>query len=430
MDNENWLEFKNIIKMDDENIEKFKKLYGEGSRIPLQSDSEIPIYEVHLSFSQIIPEPSRDNADNNWVDNTKQELQILRKMNVSNENPAPDSMIGYAIKKWRMDNWGTLSDVLYDVFEEPFIITLESVLKGERHFYTFSRPPIKVYEKMAADGLVFETKWWSDAYDEWAIGKGQVLDGQFQYHIGPMTGSEKMSLKLMAQEFLNPKKNSDDRPTIVAKNREHLDQLIQCVQDYLKDELYTKGLLRDIYEVSGTTIWLGNILDLNLIDISNVTDLSNLFANFDVSRPKERWNYKISLDISKWNVSSETKMTHLFDNHLVDLGEFRIWDTTTYHEDWDNIESYNNMGFEVILNYKDRHSEKTCFSANDEDFLAILGYHNIPDSNCYYRNGKSVCYPPQPEDASEEQSQLEELPECEHRKTASSDDGADDDLPF
>ena len=39
----NMLEFANIIKMDDENIEKFKKLYGEG----------------RLSFSQIIPEDQK-----------------------------------------------------------------------------------------------------------------------------------------------------------------------------------------------------------------------------------------------------------------------------------------------------------------------------------------------------------------------------------
>ena len=65
MDEENWVEFSNVIKMDDENIEKFKKLYGEGRR--LTASSETSLFETLLSFSQIIPEPSRDDADSNWA---------------------------------------------------------------------------------------------------------------------------------------------------------------------------------------------------------------------------------------------------------------------------------------------------------------------------------------------------------------------------
>ena len=90
-------------------------------------------------------------------------------------------MIGNALKSWRMDHWETLSDVLYDGCEEPYIRTLDGLLKGEYPFYTFSKPPIKIYEKMAADGLVFDVKWKSRASDEWAIGKGQAAEGRFQY---------------------------------------------------------------------------------------------------------------------------------------------------------------------------------------------------------------------------------------------------------
>lgn len=218
MDEEYWIEFSNIIKMDDENIEKFKKLYGEGQRFPVSSDTSL--CETKISFSQIIPEPSRDEANSNWVDNTNQDVWVWRKKNSPDENSAPDSVFGNSLKSWRMDNWGIPSDVLYDGYEEPYIRTLEGLLKGEYPFYTFSKPPIKIFEKMAADGLVFEAKRTSKASDEWATGKGQSAEGPFQYHIGPMTGSEKMSLELVAHEFLEPEENSDDRPTIVVKSRE------------------------------------------------------------------------------------------------------------------------------------------------------------------------------------------------------------------
>ena len=62
MDRENWIEFLNIITMDDENIEKFKKLYGEGKHI---GGNTFP--ETLLSFSMVIPETSRNDADSDWV---------------------------------------------------------------------------------------------------------------------------------------------------------------------------------------------------------------------------------------------------------------------------------------------------------------------------------------------------------------------------
>lgn len=406
MDEENWVEFSNIIKMDDENIEKFKKLYGEGERFFIANTT---LCETKISFSQIIPEVQKNESDKEWFDNSRQDA--------SNFFGAENSeLIGKTLAKWRIDHWGSCSDLLYD--DGPHLQTLEGLLKGEYVFFTRCRPPIKVYEKMATDGLVFEAEWWSRASDEWAIGKGQVKEGRFLYDIGPMTGSEKMSLELVAHEFLEPEESSDDRPTIVVKSREHLDQLIQCVQEYLKTELYLQGTFGLIREILGNTIVLDNVLDLNFIDVSSVTDLSDLFANFDVSPcPEKGWFCKIRLDISKWNVSSETKMTHLFDNDRVDLGDFRKWDTSRANKVWDDIESYYNFGFNIILNFKDKHSLKTSFDANDEDFLDELSLHNIPSSDSYYRNGKLV-YDSQPEDSSEDS------------KTAPADDGAEDDLPF
>ena len=163
----NMLEFANIIKMDDENIEKFKKLYGEG----------------RLSFSQIIPEVQKNEADEEWFDNSQQDASIFR-----DEKSDP---IGKTLATWRLDNWGTPSDLLYE--KGPSLQTLEGLLKGEYEFFTRCRPPIGIYEKMVDDGLVFETEWRSDADDEWAVGKGLVVKGDqvprgiFRYNIDAVT---------------------------------------------------------------------------------------------------------------------------------------------------------------------------------------------------------------------------------------------------
>ena len=296
MNEEYRIAFTNVIKMDDENIEKFKKLYGEG----------------RLSFSQIIPEAQKNESDKEWFDNSLQDAMYAE-------------LIGKSLAKWRLDHWGTSSDLLYYVKtfscgEKPSLQTPEGLLKGEYEFSTMCRPPIKVYEKMAADGLVFEISWRSDTDDEWAIGKGKVEKGQFQYHIGPMTGRQEKYLRCMADDFFSTEESSDDRTTIVAKNREHLDQLIQHVQERFKHELYIQGTSFHIREISDNTIILDNVFDLNFIDVSNVTDLSNLFANFDVSpHPEKGWFCKIELDISKWNIPNVTKEALLHDNKRVDL---------------------------------------------------------------------------------------------------------------
>lgn len=74
MDRENWIEFLNIITMDDENIEKFKKLYGEGEQHLI---CEV-LVDTKISFSTIIPEPAKNGSDKNWVDNSRQDIWSFR----------------------------------------------------------------------------------------------------------------------------------------------------------------------------------------------------------------------------------------------------------------------------------------------------------------------------------------------------------------
>jgi hypothetical protein len=331
MDEENWIiEFTNCIKMDDENIEKFKKLYGVGRR-----NGRDAFLETLFSLSRIIPEPIKDASDKNWIDNSGQDIDSFKRNTASNEGNISEPVIGRELETWRYDNWGTSSEALYDSCEMPFgldlwgyvpkendipvIRPLDELLKGEYAFYTLRKPPIKIYEKMAADGLVFETTWGSDADDEWAIGKGQVVDGQFQYHIGPMTGSQKMDMISIIYGFMDSGKIPNDIDTIVVENREHLDQLLGISLCLFIDY----------------TIFRNNVLDLNFLDVSNVTDLSNLFANIDVypctedddtPSSEEGGFCNIRLDISKWNVSNVTKMAHLLDNDRIDLGDLSKWD--------------------------------------------------------------------------------------------------------
>lgn len=303
-------EFSNIITMDDENIEKFKKLYGEGQRL-LPPDSLFD--ERKLSFSQIIPEAEKNESDKEWFDNSQQDAFFI-----FGPGRSRSELIGKSLAKWRLDHWGTSSDLMYE--DGPCLQTLEGLLKGEYGFYTLSKPPIKIYEKMAADGLVFETKWGSSAFDEWAVGKGQVVDGQFQYHIGPMTGEQRMSLQCVANNFLDLEESLNDQPTIVVKDREHLDQLLEELQENIKTALYMQGNFSLIGGIVENTIVLNNVLDLNFLDVSNVPDLNTLFANFDVSpHPEDGWFCKIKLDISKWIVSNVTRAALLHDNERVDL---------------------------------------------------------------------------------------------------------------
>ena len=67
---------------------------------------------------------------------------------------------------------------------------------------------------------------------------------------------------------------------------------------------------------------------MNFFSISSeITDLSNLFADFDVSPSSEgRVSCKIKVDVSRWDVSNVTKMANLFDRERVELIGLNRWD--------------------------------------------------------------------------------------------------------
>ncbi len=80
---------------------------------------------------------------------------------------------------------------------------------------------------------------------------------------------------------MSGKKQNEIKP-VVAKDKE---DLIKIIEDTINKD--------------------GNCSDLNFIDVSYLTDLSGLFSG-NVTR-------KFNGDISKWNVSNVTNMSHMFE---------------------------------------------------------------------------------------------------------------------
>ncbi|MBQ3720761.1 MAG: hypothetical protein II850_07235 [Fibrobacter sp.] len=132
------------IWMDEENIQKFIELYGEG--------------DGKFSLSLIVPEPkewteemfSGDYPD--WHENT-----CMRT-------------------KWRTENWGTVTEAMGIQGEG---LDLLEILSGQASFSTIDTPPAKVFEKMAADGLKFGTDFIKECCE---TGIGKVKNGKFEYH--------------------------------------------------------------------------------------------------------------------------------------------------------------------------------------------------------------------------------------------------------
>lgn len=76
---------------------------------------------------------------------------------------------------WRTENWGTVTEAMGI---EDDGLDLWEILSGQASFQTSDTPPVKVLEKMAADGLKFETDF---IRESWESGSGKVKNGKFQY---------------------------------------------------------------------------------------------------------------------------------------------------------------------------------------------------------------------------------------------------------
>lgn len=85
------------------------------------------------------------------------------------------------------------------------------------------------------------------------------------------------------------------------KRRQHLDKLI----------------------ADATLAKLSGIVDLNHIDVSGITDFSQLFRSYGVGT-----NTIIGYDITDWDLSSGTKFTAMFQSVVVDMDTSK-WDTSS-----------------------------------------------------------------------------------------------------
>ncbi len=305
-------DFQNYITMDDENIRKFKNLYGESG----------------FSFSMIIRESPDKNTSEYWIDRTSQNYcrEIYR------------GELGRYLAEWRYENWGTPSDAFFSGSK----LEAEDVVSGKNSFGTDALPPFKIYRKMAEDGLVFEIKWKSEAHSRWASGSGQVVNGRFQYKKAMIMGKEKRTVKEKVEELF--RRIPHEKPSLIVRNREHLDELIAYLQRLIKKkivafletcEAFSKKELTveraevDFSYVEKNVFQLNKTLDLNFLDVSRVTDMSYLFKGFDFLGNYHNFKYRcqIKIDISRWDVSNVTKMAHMFDGcDDVDFGDLSGWD--------------------------------------------------------------------------------------------------------
>lgn len=130
----------NTITMADDQIKKFIELYGEG--------------DGKFSLSLVLPEPAN------------------KKATVKSNNAAVE---------WRRKNWGTKIDAME--MDGDGDLDLRRVLSGDETFVTAYEAPIKVYEKMANDGLKFKIHWEAEDIADWGIGNGENRDGKFWHCI-------------------------------------------------------------------------------------------------------------------------------------------------------------------------------------------------------------------------------------------------------
>ncbi len=121
------------------------------------------------------------------------------------------------------------------------------------------------------------------------------------------------------------KRPREEEKTIAVRDREHLDALLGYVQEFLRVEIGGMACRR-IQSIDGNVVDLGIEIKLNFLDVSRVTDMSDIFKNFDASPcPEKGWHCKIRLDISKWDMSNVTNIAHMLDGKYVEIASLDKW---------------------------------------------------------------------------------------------------------
>ena len=96
----------------------------------------------------------------------------------------------------------------------------------------------------------------------------------------------------------------------------------------------------ELLEIIGDRFkWEDKVIDFNDLDVSNIKDMSNIFADKDF----------INIDISGWDVSNVKTMRGMFNNckHLRSTGDLSSWDVSNVIDMsfiFNNCEYLKNIG--------------------------------------------------------------------------------------
>ena len=100
--------------------------------------------------------------------------------------------------------------------------------------------------------------------------------------------------------------------------KKKLDKFIDSEEHYKYFPKTKDELIENIEELISKDIY-----DLNIIDVSKITDMSDLFKNLNFKKLKY---LKSQLDVSKWNVSNVKDMKYMFRNCSKFDSDLSNWD--------------------------------------------------------------------------------------------------------
>ncbi|GEM_PF-1218049 len=118
--------------------------------------------------------------------------------------------------------------------------------------------------------------------------------------------------------------NETDEHSLIFLSKFHTNISIKA-----RDKSHLENLIKQTIELNGYNC------DLNFIDVSNVTDMSYLFASWPDDED-DSWsddegnsysNSRFNGDISRWNVSNVTDMSHMFNGSSFN-GDISKWDVS------------------------------------------------------------------------------------------------------